>query len=507
MLELRLPMTSGAGVREHVTARALGRISADLFSGALFLTQAIPNLSIYLAITILIATAAIFTITGGLTAVIWTDAVQTIVMIMGAFILMIKQFSKRGGGVRACARKRASKARERERVSSPIPVGGYKNLKEMFPKSVADTWLFNQNKSDYKYKDCGRVSQHYWTLMRPHDDSDLPWTGLVFGLTVSAVWYWCSDQVIVQRVLAAKILPPGLRGLILSVMMSALISSLTSVFNSTATIFTIDVWVNMRRHASESELMIVGRGCVVALVVISVIWVPVVQEAKELFHYIQGITSFLAPPVCAVFVLAVFWNRITEAGAFWGLMFGLLSGMVRFIWQYFFYPKSECGEKDTSGWPESPFIKDLHYLNFGAVLFGLVVVFSVIVSLLGAPPPESAYMGLTFSTRHMAAHMRQNTQLAGSGSSGSVEIHGEKRNPQFFEDILAGRTFDELPMHVKLCFWLCGIEALARKKEHVKQEVQQLACSLWEPPAMIWLLHLNGLLALTIITGLWAYYS
>ncbi|KAK7487672.1 hypothetical protein BaRGS_00021091 [Batillaria attramentaria] len=98
-------------------------------------------------------------------------------------------------------------------------------------------------------------------------------------------------------------------------------------------------------------------------------------------------------------------------------------------------------------------------------------------------------------------------QLAGSGSSGSVEIHGEKRNPQFFEDILAGRTFDELPMHVKLCFWLCGIEALARKKEHVKQEVQQLACSLWEPPAMIWLLHLNGLLALTIITGLWAYYS
>ncbi|KAK3785329.1 hypothetical protein RRG08_045555 [Elysia crispata] len=362
----------GQRIRIYLSVLALilyvfTKISADLYSGAIFLTQAMPELNLYVAIIILLAIAALFTIGGGLTAVIWTDFIQTVIMILGAFVLMVMGF---------------------------IEVGGYQELEHKFFSAFPNTTRVHLGKDDnYSYTDCGKPPSNSYKLVRAADDGDLPWPGVFFGLAISSVWYWCSDQVIVQRALAAKnlshakagcilagylkflpmwlmvfpgmiarvlypddvacadpaicqevcgqdsctniafptlvlrLMPNGLRGLMLAVMMSALISSLTSIFNSSSTIFTMDIWRRIRTNATDVELMIVGRLCVVILVGVGVIWIPVVQSVTELFHYIQAITSFLAPPICAVYVLAIFWKRTNETGSFYGLMVGLVIGL------------------------------------------------------------------------------------------------------------------------------------------------------------------------------------
>lgn len=140
-------------------------------------------------------------------------------------------------------------------------------------------------------------------------------------------------------------MPVGARGMMLAVMMAALMSSLTSIFNSSSTLFTLDIWRKFRKNATDTELMIVGRVFVLFMVAVGIVWIPIVKNFAELFHYIQSITSYLSPPVCAVYVLAIFWKRINEKGAFSGLVVGLLVGITRFAWEYS-YSRPICGEED-----------------------------------------------------------------------------------------------------------------------------------------------------------------
>ena len=139
----------------------------------------------------------------------------------------------------------------------------------------------------------------------------------------------CTNLAFIK--LVNELMPIGVRGLMLAVMLAALMSSLSSIFNSSSTIFTMDIYTQIRPKASERELLIAGRSFVLVLVVISVIWVPIIQafQGAQLFVYIQSISSFLAPPICAVYLLAMFWPRTNEPGAFWGLMGGLLVGLIR----------------------------------------------------------------------------------------------------------------------------------------------------------------------------------
>ncbi|OBS57031.1 hypothetical protein A6R68_11844, partial [Neotoma lepida] len=289
-------------------------------------------------------------------------------------------------------------------------------------------------------------------VLRDPVNGDIPWPGLIFGLTVLATWCWCTDQVIVQRSLSAKslshakggsvlggylkilpmffivmpgmisralypdevacvdpdicqrvcgarvgcsniaypklvmaLMPVGLRGLMIAVIMAALMSSLTSIFNSSSTLFAIDVWQRFRRQATEQELMVVGRLFIVFLVVISILWIPIIQGSNsgQLFDYIQSITSYLAPPITALFLLAIFSKRVTEPGAFWGLMFGLAVGIVRMILE-FSYPAPACGEADR----RPAVLKDFHYLYFALLLCGLTAVITVIISFCTEPIPD-----------------------------------------------------------------------------------------------------------------------
>merc|ERR550519_130977 len=140
----------------------------------------------------------------------------------------------------------------------------------------------------------------------------------------------CTNIAFVK--LVTELMPVGMRGAMMAVMLAALMSSLTSIFNSSSTIFTMDIYPRIRSKPSEVELLVVGRVFVLVLVAVSIVWIPIIQasQGSQLFNYIQSITSYLAPPICAVYLLAIFWPRTNEPGAFWGLMVGLVIGLIRF---------------------------------------------------------------------------------------------------------------------------------------------------------------------------------
>ncbi|XP_074455330.1 sodium/mannose cotransporter SLC5A10 isoform X2 [Larus michahellis] len=366
------------------------KISTDLYSGALFV-QVCLGWDLYLSTVLMLVVTGLYTIAGGLAAVIYTDALQTLIMVLGAIMLAVKAFNE---------------------------IGGYPNLEEAYLKAVPSKIVPNTT--------CHLPRADAMHLFRHPVSGDLPWTGMTFGLSIMATWYWCTDQVIVQRSLSAKnlshakagsilasylkmlplfviimpgmisrVLYPGLRGLMIAVMMAALMSSLTSIFNSSSTLFTMDVWRKLRPGAGERELLLVGRVVTVVLVALSVVWIPILQSSSggQLYVYIQAVTSYLAPPVTAVFVLAVFWPRANEQGAFWGLMAGLALGLARMGLELA-YPVPRCGVPDRRPW----LLADIHYLHFAVLLCAATGAVAVGGSLLTPPPPPAKLKDLTWWT-------------------------------------------------------------------------------------------------------------
>ena len=167
-------------------------------------------------------------------------------------------------------------------------------------------------------------------------------------------------------------------------MMAALMSSLTSVFNSGSTIFTLDIYTRIRSKASELELVIVGRLFILVSMALSILMIPIIQSSHEsqLFHYIQSIVSLTAPPVCAIFCLGVFWSRINEKGAFWALMAGFLVGLIRLFMELSYsVPTCASGEAD----PRPLILSRIHYWHFGTILFLFTTIVAVVISLVTDP--------------------------------------------------------------------------------------------------------------------------
>ncbi|XP_045442430.1 sodium/glucose cotransporter 5 isoform X1 [Pipistrellus kuhlii] len=402
------------------------KISIDLYAGALFVHICL-GWNFYLSTILMLAITALYTIAGGLAAVIYTDALQTLIMVVGAVILTVKAFDQ---------------------------IGGYEQLAAAYAQAIPSKTVANTT--------CHLPRADAMHMFRDPSTADLPWTGMTFGLTIMATWYWCTDQVIVQRSLSARdlnhakagsilasylkmlpmgliimpgmisrvlfpddvgcvlpseclracgaeigcsniaypklvmeLMPVGLRGLMIAVMMAALMSSLTSIFNSSSTLFTMDIWRRLRPRAGERELLLVGRLVIVVLIGVSVAWIPVLQGANsgQLFIYMQSVTSSLAPPVTAVFVLGVFWGRANEQGAFWGLMVGLAVGATRLVLE-FLHPALPCGAPDT----RPAVLGSIHYLHFAVALFALSGAVVVAGSLLTPPPPGAQIQNLTWWT-------------------------------------------------------------------------------------------------------------
>ncbi|KAM4823492.1 sodium/mannose cotransporter SLC5A10 isoform X1 [Urocitellus parryii] len=402
------------------------KISIDLYAGALFVHICL-GWNFYLSTILTLIITALYTIAGGLATVIYTDALQTIIMVVGAVILAIKAFDQ---------------------------IGGYGQLEAAYAQAIPSKTIANTT--------CHLPRTDAMHMFRDPYTGDLPWTGMTFGLTIMATWYWCTDQVIVQRSLSARnlnhakagsilasylkmlpmglmimpgmisralfpddvgcvvpseclracgveigcsniaypklvmeLMPIGLRGLMIAVMMAALMSSLTSIFNSSSTLFTMDIWKRLRPWASERELLMVGRLVIVVLIGVSVAWIPILQGSNsgQLFIYMQSVTSSLAPPVTAVFILGIFWPRANEQGAFWGLMAGLVLGALRLVLE-FLNPVPPCGDPDT----RPAILSSIHYLHFAIALFVLTSAVVAAGSLLTSPPQTVQIENLTWWT-------------------------------------------------------------------------------------------------------------
>ncbi|XP_045675757.1 sodium/glucose cotransporter 1-like [Phyllostomus hastatus] len=418
----------------HLFLYIFHKISVEICTGAMFM-RLVLGLDIYLVTIVLVTITGINTITGGFTAVVYTDTVHAGVMILGSILLMGFAF-KEVGGYQELLRK-------------------YLNTKPSITQE--GNWTANP--------ECYLPRPDSFHIFRDPITGDIPWPGVVFGLPILSLYYWCTDQIFVQRCLAGKnmshvksscvlcgylkllpmftvvmpgmisrilytdkvacatpsecekhcgarttcspiaypmlivgLLPKGARGLMLSTLWASLMSSLTSIFNSASALFTLDIYTQMRPMASEKELMVTGRFFVIILLALTTTLVHIVQTAhsEQLFDYTQAVMSYLVPPIAAIFLLAVFCKRVTEQGAFWGLIGGLLIGFVRMVSEFVQGPQT-CAS-DNSKCP--PIICRVHYLYFAILLF-LVSLFTMLgISLFTDPIPDKHLHRICWSLRN-----------------------------------------------------------------------------------------------------------
>uniref|UniRef100_A0A672KIP3 Solute carrier family 5 member 9 n=1 Tax=Sinocyclocheilus grahami TaxID=75366 RepID=A0A672KIP3_SINGR len=419
---------------------------------------------LYVSTVVLLVVTALYTIAGGLTAVIYTDAFQTVIII-GAFVLMFIAFNK---------------------------VGWCEGLLVQYERAVPAITVPNTT--------CHLPRSDAFHIFRDPVTGDVPWPGLIFGLTVLATWVWCTDQVIVQRSLSAKNLSHAKGVSVLGgylkvfplffVVMPGMISRalypnevgcvdpgecmeicgasvgcsniaypklVVEIMPHSCPLspLTMDIWQLNRHRATEREVFIL------LLVALSIVWIPVIQAANsgQLFNYIQSITSYLASPITTVFIMAILWGRVNEQGAFWGLMVGLVVGTVRMVMEFVYSPPS-CREKDL----RPALLKDVHYLYFALILLALTALIITAFSLCTAPIPEQHLVRLTWWTR-----------LESEGS--------DEDTPAWWK---------------RAGMWLCGLshKALERKLTSIEED------HTWKTVC-----NVNALILLTVNVFLWGYFA
>ena len=346
----------------------------------------------------LVVLTGIYTTLGGMRAVLATSVLQTPILLIGSIVILIIGLIKVGGW---------SEVME---ICRAVPVNDY-----------GDTMT---------------------ELMRSAKDKDFPWTGVILGSAIIGFWYWCTDQYIVQRVLSGRnmthsrrgailgagfkllpvfiflipgmiayalntkgmihlpdsdsafavlvkeLLPLGFKGLVVGGILAALMSSLASLFNSSATLFTVDFYEKFRPQASEKELVRVGRIATVVVVVLGVLWIPVMKGlGKFLYAYLQDVQSMLAPGIAAVFLLGILSKKITPKAGLWGLLVGFVLGMTRLGFNIF--GKGMSGD----GLLYSIFIGMNNY-NYEVILFFFVIVLMMIISYFTTPKDPELIKGL-----------------------------------------------------------------------------------------------------------------
>jgi SSS family solute:Na+ symporter len=367
------------------------KVSVTIYAGGIVVSELLGIPFWYGAIGIVLFTGA-YTVIGGMKAVIYTETLQTVVLILGSVIITFLGLQE---------------------------VGGWETLKET-------------------------VGSDHFNMWRPMTDPDFPWTGMLFGGTIVGVWYWCTDQYIVQRTLAANnitigrrgaifgaylkilpififlipgiiafalakqgvltydkadevfpvlvktLLPVGLKGLVAGGLMAALMSSLASVFNSCSTIFTMDIYKKLKPKTPERLLVNIGKFATTIVVVLGIIWIPIMEKigGGTLYQYLQSVQSYIAPPIVAVFLLGILWKRANSNAAIVTLFSGLIVAALRII--------AEIYQSSLSG-----VLLDFATINFAHMaifMFILSVAICISVSLATNPPNYAAIAGLSFGT-------------------------------------------------------------------------------------------------------------
>jgi SSS family solute:Na+ symporter len=399
-----------------LVAYVFTKVSVTVYAGALVFKTLLPEIQLtlfghtfgpfWIGAFLTVILTGIYTIFGGLRAVLYTDSAQAIILLAGSFFITFFGLKM---------------------------LGGWDKLISICREDAAQ-----------------------FALWRPLSDKDFPWLGILIASPVIGIWYWCTDQYIVQRTLAAKnlqtarrgaiwgaflkvwpvliflvpgmigyalhktghitipidpqkgtingdmvfptmvaqLLPPGLRGLVVGGLLAALMSSLSSLFNSSASLFTIDIYEKIRPGKSERHLVTVGRVATGVVVVLGMLWIPIMNYIGQggLYKYLQSVQGYLAPPITAVFLLGLFSKRINAKGAVAGLAVGFVIGMIKLTLEAL-YNAGYLGDIII--------LTDIARFNFlyaSGVLLLISIIIVVGVSLLTEAPSEKKIEGLTYAT-------------------------------------------------------------------------------------------------------------
>ena len=353
-------------------AYVLTKIAVGIFAGGIVFSVLLPNLSFlglnsfWIGSVLVIVFTGIYTILGGLRAVAYTEALQTLVLVIGSVLVLIFGVKAIGGW---------------DQLYAIAGEDMFDLWKPIVPAGIEGTWA--------PVMEEGRMAWYF--------NTNYPWFGMLFAAPIVGLWYWTTDQYIVQRalgapnekegrrgtiaaaflkllpvfifiipgiiafalaksgqmeilaqelineqgdvinqnaqaafpLLVAHILPVGVRGIVVAGLLAALMSSLAGVFNASSTLFTMDFYRKFKPNSSEEHLVWMGRLATVVMVIIGLLWIPVIQGSRGLYDYLQGVQSYLAPPIFVVFFLGVFNKRLNKQGALWSLFVGFALGVFR----------------------------------------------------------------------------------------------------------------------------------------------------------------------------------
>ncbi|MEE2635722.1 MAG: sodium:solute symporter [Acidobacteriota bacterium] len=368
----------------------LTKVSVTVYAGGVML-QGLMGLDFWTGAAVVVLLTGAYTVLGGLRAVVYTETLQAFVLVGGSVAVT-------GFGL--------------------VEIGGWQELRRSVDPELFDLW-------------------------KPLDDPDFPWLGMVLTPPIVGLWYWCTDQYIVQRVLAAAdvptarrgaiwgaylklsavflfivpgivalglanrgqlslaeadqalpvlvstVLPVGLRGLVAAGLLAALMSSLAAVFNSCSTLFTMDFYKLLHPDASDTQLVQVGRLGTGVVVVLGIAWIPVMRLlSTELYTYLQNVQAYIAPPIAAVFLLGLLWRRVNATGAICTLVTGFGLGMTKLILEL---------QADAVSGPLA-WLAGVNFLYFGFALFLVCVTILCLVSVWSERPDPTRLVGLTLGT-------------------------------------------------------------------------------------------------------------
>jgi SSS family solute:Na+ symporter len=421
-----------------LVAYVLTKIAVGIFAGGIVFSVLLPEMNVlglnsfWVGSILVIVLTGLYTILGGLRAVAYTEALQTVILIFGSILVTIFGLQALGGW-----------AELRSILGSEM----FNLWKPLVPAGIESTWA--------PVSEAGRMAWYF--------NDNYPWLGMLLCAPIIGLWYWTTDQYIVQRALGAPnetearrgsiaaaflkllpvfifiipgmicialaksgqveaiqqqlltadgeiirenaqsafpllvayILPVGIRGIVVAGLLAALMSSLAGVFNASSTLFTMDFYSRLRPNSTQHQLVWMGRVATAVMVLIGLLWIPVIQGGKGLYDYLQGVQAYLAPPIFVVFFLGVFHKRLNAKGCLSALITGFMLGLFRLAIDT--PVKLVEGFKYDSGsflW----IINNIFFQYYSLFIFVVCIIVMIIVSYLTEEPDYEKINGLTYAT-------------------------------------------------------------------------------------------------------------
>lgn len=437
-----------------LVAYVVTKMAVGIFAGGIVFGTLLPEMHLHLggveldsfwigSILVVLLTGT-YTILGGMRAVAYTEAAQTVILIFGSILITWFGLAKLGGW---------------DELRSVLGSEMFNLWKPIIPAGMEGTWA--------PVKETGRIAWYF--------NGNYPWVGMLFCAPIIGMWYWCTDQYIVQRALGAPnerearrgtifaaflkllpvfifivpgmiclalaksgkvvalgsivdadgnaisdqaqaafplmvqhVLPSGVRGMVVAGLLAALMSSLAGAFNASSTLFTMDLYQKFRPQASQHQLVWMGRLATAVMVLIGLMWIPVIRGSKGLYDYLQGVQGYLAPPIFVVFFFGVFMKRLNAKGCLAALIVGFLMGVFRLLVDT---PISLKLAGYENGYTEGSLlwiVNNIYFQYYSLLIFLVSVAVMIVVSYMTEAPSEEQLKGLTYGT--VSAEDKQKTR-------------------------------------------------------------------------------------------------